>query len=102
MPAVHCRRDNAGSVAGGSVVSGIVESGSVARGSVVSGIGERQRREIYRLHRRWRDTASQLTKNGRILANVLFDASTMAAAGRRLARGIVVEVDASTHGTSVV
>ena len=41
MPAVHCRRDNAGSVAGGSVVSGIVrivESGSVARGSVESGI----------------------------------------------------------------
>ena len=38
MPAVHCRRANAGSVAGGSVVSGIVAGGSVARGSVVSGI----------------------------------------------------------------
>ena len=38
VPAVHCRRANAGSVAGGSVVSGIVESGSVARGSVESSI----------------------------------------------------------------
>ena len=38
MPAVHCRRANAGSVVGGSVVSGIVAGGSVARGSVVSGI----------------------------------------------------------------
>ena len=33
MPAVHCRRANAG-----SVVSGIVAGGSMARGSVVSGI----------------------------------------------------------------
>ena len=39
--------------------------------------GERQRREIDRLHRRWRDTASQLTKDGWILASVFFDDGKM-------------------------
>ena len=53
---------------------------------------ELQRRDIDRLHRRWRDTASQLTKQ----------AAWRTAAGRRLVRDIVVEVDASTRGTLVV
>ena len=38
---------------------------------------ELQRRDIDRLHRRWRDTASQLTKDGWILASVFFDDGKM-------------------------
>ena len=71
---------------------------------------ELQRRDIDRLHRRWRDTASQLTKNGsdsRERSLRRFDDGKMAVPkadlkGGRLARGIIAEVDVSTHGTSVV
>ena len=75
MPAVHCRRAIARPSDIGSLVSGIVERGRRQRGEGQRGEqhhGERQRREKVRLYRRWRDTASQLTKDGRIHSNVLF------------------------------
>ena len=77
MPAVHCRRANAmGGWQCGKRHRRGRERGEGQRGERHH--GERQRREIDRLHRRWRDTASQLTKDGRVLANALFGDGKMA------------------------
>ena len=83
MPAVHCRRANAvgsdSDIDSKLVVStrNRSPSPSLARHRFATDQGRLDSREIDRLHRRWRDTASQLTKDGWILANVFFDDGKM-------------------------